>query len=329
MQSRARSCNELRAGESIVAAVRQDSGYRPSQGCRIVARTRVGKIKKAPNRKRQPTAGPRSLARLLGLFEVLAKRSKGRTLAELNALLKSPKSSLLNLLRPLVTEGYLTYEDGRYWLGTSIFRLAASIMSVWNFSSTLRPYLDELAERADESVYIGVLDPVAKTVTFVDAIDSRHPVRFSVPVGTVAPLYCTAAGQVLLAFSSEEFQAEYLRSAKLETRAPRTITTQKALRAAIGEVRKSGIAISVGESTAGAAAIAAPIFGADGKVLAAIVVGGPAERLSPKFAALQPVIKDVAERASGLNSRTRLVAVAPVKKVDESAGARSVSSHVA
>jgi DNA-binding IclR family transcriptional regulator len=260
---------------------------------------------------------------------VLAKKSKGQTLADLNALLKCPKSSLLNLLRPLVTEGYLTYEDGRYWLGTSIFRLAASIMSVWNFANTLRPYLKELAEQSDESVYIGVLDPVLKTVTFIDAIDSRHPVRFSVSVGTVAPLYCTAAGRVLLAFSSEQFQAEYLRTAKLEARTPGTITTQKALRAAVGQVHESGIAISVGESTPGAAAIAAPIFGADGKVMAAIVVGGPAERLSSKFPSLQPVIKDIAERASGLNAQARLAAVAPVKKVDRTTRDRIANSQVA
>jgi DNA-binding IclR family transcriptional regulator len=292
-----------------------------------VARNSVKKRKRAPSVKHPATAGPRSLARLLGLFEVLAKKCEGRTLAELNALLKSPKSSLLNLLRPLVTDGYLNYEDGRYRLGTSVFRLAASIMSVWNFSSTLRPYLQELAERADESVYIGVLDPVVKTVTFVDAIDSRHPVRFSVPIGTVAPLYCTAAGRVLLAFSSGEFQSEYLRAVKLKQ--PRAPNTQKALRAAINEVRESGIAISVGESIAGAAAIAAPIFGSDGKVMAAMVVGGPAERLSPKFSVLRPVIKDIAARASGLNARAKLAVVTPMKKVDEVARDQSASSLVA
>ncbi|AMN47764.1 hypothetical protein ACG33_11780 [Steroidobacter denitrificans] len=273
------------------------------------------KSKKTSSRPRQAAAGPRSLTRLLGLFEVLAKSSKGLTLAELNALLKSPKSSLLNLLRPLVTEGYLTYEDGRYWLGTSIFRLSASIMSVWNFSSTLRPYLEELAERSGESVYIGVLDPVRNTVTFVDAIDSQHPVRFSVPIGSMAPLYCTAAGRTLLAFSSEKYQAEYLRTVKFEARAPGMMSTQKALRAAIAEVHESGIAMSINESYPGSAAIAAPILGADGKVMAAIVIGGPVERLPPKFPELAPIIRDVAGRASGLNARARSAAVTSVKKV--------------
>lgn len=292
-----------------------------------MARSNVGNTKRASGPKRKATTGPRSLTRLLGLFEVLAKRSKGQTLAELNTLLKSPKSSLLNLLRPLVTEGYLTYEDGRYWLGTSVFRLAANIMSVWNFSNTMRPYLVELAERADESVYIGILDPVMKTVTFVDAIESRHPVRYSVPIGTVAPLYCTAAGRVLLAFSSDEFQAEYLRTTRLAPRSPGSIATKKALRTAISLVRETGVAVSVGESTPGAAAIGAPIFGADGKIMAAIVVGGPAERLAPKFAALEPVLRSIAERASGLNSRALLVAVASVKKVEGANRERDASDE--
>lgn len=290
-----------------------------------MARKSVTKGKKTPSRRRQTITGPRSLTRLLGLFEVLAKSSKGQSLAELNLLLKSPKSSLLNLLRPLVIEGYLTYEDGRYWLGTSIFRLSASIMSVWNFSKTLRPFLEELAERSHESAYVGVLDPVLKTVTYVDSIDSPNPVRFSVPIGNSAPLYCTAAGRVLLAYSSNKFQADYMRTVKFEVRTTRTITTQDALRASVEKVRESGIAMSVGESFPGAAAIAAPIFGADGKVMAAFVVGGPAERLPPTFPALERLIKEIAGRASGFNARAQLAAAAPVKKLDR--GSREGSEN--
>ncbi|MFL6679759.1 MAG: helix-turn-helix domain-containing protein, partial [Burkholderiaceae bacterium] len=59
-----------------------------------------------PSADRDAT-GPRSLARLLGLFDVLSLMPNGMSLAELNVTLESPKSSLLNLLRPLVAEGYL------------------------------------------------------------------------------------------------------------------------------------------------------------------------------------------------------------------------------
>jgi DNA-binding IclR family transcriptional regulator len=48
-----------------------------------------------------------------------------------------------------------------------------------------------------------------------------------------------------------------------------------------------------------AAAISAPVFGADGVIAAAIAVGGPTERLTPRINELRPIIADVAARASG------------------------------
>jgi len=260
------------------------------------------KIRATADAPREVT-GPRSLMRLLGLFDALAKSPKdGLGLAELNTVLKSPKSSLLNLLRPLVATGYLNFEAGKYRLGPSIFRLAGNIMSVWNFSNAVRPYLEELAQRSRESVYLGVLDRASKVITYVDAIDSPHSVRYSVPVGAVRPLYSTAAGRVLLAFADKRWQDMYISSTKLEARTSRTISTQKGLREELERIRKTGISVSIGEMFPESAAIAAPVFGADGNIAAAIAVGAPAERLQPRLAELRPIIADVAARASG---RTR------------------------
>jgi DNA-binding IclR family transcriptional regulator len=238
--------------------------------------------------------------RLLGLFDALAKSKEGLSLAELNTELSSPKSSLLNLLRPLVASGYLNFHSGRYRLGPAIFRLSANIMSVWNFSNAVRPYLEELAERSQESVYLGVLDRVGKVITYVDAVESPHPVRFSVPIGAIRPLYSTAAGRVLLAFASEQWQEEYFRTTKLEQRTARTIATRKGLREELERIRKTHISVSIGENFPESAAISAPIFGADGTLVAAIAIGAPSERLAPRLAELRPMITDVASRASGV-----------------------------
>ena len=161
------------------------------------------------------------------------------TLAELNQALQSPKSSLLNLLRPLVIDGFLACDNGRYRLGPSIFRLAANIMSVWNFSSTMRPYLEELAMRSEESVYIGVLETVGSVITYVDSIESPKAVRFSVPIGAARPLYSTAAGRVLLAFGDQEWVENYLRNTKFMAYTPHTISSRKALREELENIRRT------------------------------------------------------------------------------------------
>jgi DNA-binding IclR family transcriptional regulator len=274
----------------------------------------------ARNSAREIT-GPRSLTRLLGLFDALAKSGNGLTLAELNTVLESPKSSLLNLLRPLVADGYLNHDNGRYRLGPTIFRLAANIMSVWNFSNVIRPYLEELAQRSHESVYIGVLDRVGKAITYVDSIDSPHLVRYSVPVGAVRPLYCTAAGRVLLAFAEPDFQEDYLRTTKLEARTERTIATRKALRAELDNVLKTRLSVSIGEMFPESAAVSAPVFGAHGKVVAAIAIGGPAERLQARLEELKLIIADVATRASGIAARNGSAEEAPLENVATAARA--------
>ena len=256
---------------------------------------RNGQIKLGSNE----VTGPRSLTRLLGLFDVLAKAKDGMTLAELNQALQSPKSSLLNLLRPLVSDGYLACDNGRYRLGPSIFRLAANIISVWNFSSTMRPYLEELAERSEESVYIGVLEKVGGVITYVDAIESPKSVRFSVPIGAARPLYSTAAGRVLLAFGDQEWVENYLRNTKITAYTPYTISSRKALREELEKIRRTRISVSLGETFPESGAIAAPIFGADAKLIAAIAVGAPVTRLEPRLAELRPIITEIASRASG------------------------------
>jgi IclR family acetate operon transcriptional repressor len=243
--------------------------------------------------------GPRSLTRLLGLFDALAKKPDGLTLAELNTVLESPKSSLLNLLRPLVAEGYLMHSHGLYRLGPTAFRLAANIMSVWNFSKLARPYLEELAARTKESVYIGVLDREAQVITYVDAIDSGHSVRYAITVGANRPLYCTAAGRLLLAFADAEFQENYLRTVKMVRRTEQTLTDKKELRKRLDEIRRTGLATSVSEMFQGSAALAAPIFGSEGKVIAAIAVGAPADRFESELPYLRNVISDIATRVSG------------------------------
>ena len=259
--------------------------------------------------------GPRSLTRLLGLFDVLAKSKDGMTLAELNQALQSPKSSLLNLLRPLVIDGYLACDSGRYRLGPSIFRLAANIMSVWNFSSTMRPYLEDLAERSGESVYIGVLDTVGSVITYVDSIESAKAVRFSVPIGAARPLYSTAAGRVLLAFGDSDWVEDYLRNTKIAAYTPYTVSSRKALRDELENIRKTRISVSMGETFPESGAIAAPIFGADGKLIAAIAIGAPVSRLEPRLDELRPIITEIAGRASG-STRSMLRATEAAAQVE-------------
>jgi len=245
-------------------------------------------------------SGPRSLTRLLGIFDVLAKSPDGMSLAELNVALESPKSSLLNLLRPLVAEGFLMHDAGRYRLGPSICRLSAGVMAAWNFSKLLHPFLVELSKSTNETAYIGVLDVEHKEITYVDVIESEQSVRYSMHIGLRRPLYCTAAGRVLLAHAPEAFVADYMKSVKLERRTPQTIVTKKALRDELDHILETGLSVSRGELLPDSAGVSSPIFGPNGNVIAAIALGAPLERFDRERPQLEKHMLRVAQRASAL-----------------------------
>ena len=249
--------------------------------------------------KEQHVAGaPRSVMRLLRVFETVAATREGNTLSQLSAHLGSPKSSLLLLLRPLVANGYLLHVDNRYRLGGAAYRLAGDILSARDFNQLMRPFMEDLVARSRESVFLAILDREARVVVYAERIDSPQAIRYSAPVGSMRPLYCSAAGLVLLAFQDEEWRERYLRTTQIKPLTPRTVVAKTAIRRSLVKIRSEGAAVSIGEAIPGVGGIAAPIVNADGTVSAAFLIAAPAERLQSELPTLRRLIKEVAARAS-------------------------------
>ncbi|RWA52312.1 hypothetical protein AU476_18460 [Cupriavidus sp. UYMSc13B] len=246
-------------------------------------------------------SGPRSLTRLLGLFEILSNARNGMTLAELNVALESPKSSLLNLLRPLVAEGYLVHNESSYRLGPSIFRLAAGVMSAWDFPRMIRPFMEELAARTEETVMLGVMVPEAEAITYVEIIESPHPIRYQIPVGTSRPLYASSAGRLLVAYSTPEWRKQYLATVALKAKMEIPFT-RASLSKEVARIQAEGLSCSFGSYSRGLASVAAPVFDAAGRCVASLNVAGPSERFQNELDFLKATVREVATKASGMIS---------------------------
>ena len=251
------------------------------------------------NEGERDVAGPRSLMRLLALFGLLSRSPDGMSLAELNVALETPKSSLLNLLRPLVAESYLLHGNGNYRLGPSIFRLSAGILAGWNFPKMIRPFMEELSRRTGETVLLGVLNKIEGVIMYVEIVDSPHPVRYQVPVGTIRTLYATTAGRLLLAYADKKWRDEYISSAtfKAKTAVPITRTS---LKRELEKIRNEGMSCSLDTYMHGLGSVAVPVFGADGKCLAALNIAGPTDRFRRDLVFLKNTAKEIGEKASGL-----------------------------
>src|SRR5260370_3802442 len=97
-------------------------------------------------------------------------------------------------------------------------------------------------------------------------------------LGRRYPVHWTASGKAILAFGPAAVR-ERLLSRPLDPLTPRSITDRSELEAQLEAVRQSGVARTHEELEMGLDAVAAPVFGPDGEVVAALDVSGPSHRL--------------------------------------------------
>ncbi len=90
--------------------------------------------------------------------------------------------------------------------------------------------------------------------------------RDSVPIGSALTMLAGSAAQVLLAWEDSE-------------RIHRGLTNARFTATQLAAVRRRGWAQSMGEREAGVASVSAPVRGPNGKVIAAVSISGPIERL--------------------------------------------------
>ncbi len=245
-----------------------------------------------------PETGPRSLRRVLQIMSLVAGEPDGLSLTELSGPLNAPKSSLHSLLKALVTDGYLVSEGKRYALGAASHKLALVILTRFDLPAVARPYMRELAEQVNETIVLATLSPTRDRAVYVDKADARSAIRFIVTAGDSRPLYCTAAGKVLLAHQDNAWLDAYFESTELRALTTHTLCDAKQLRRQLGEVRRLGIAASVEEATVGVAGFASPVVDGGGQVVAALTLGGPVDRVVDRWDELGPAVQTTARKIS-------------------------------
>jgi DNA-binding IclR family transcriptional regulator len=148
--------------------------------------------------EREQTGVPRSISRVLDLFEiVLAERNCNLTAAA-NASKLTPTTAL-RYLRALETRGYVDRdESGDFSAGPTILRIAASLRGgtvLDRLATVTQPHLDELAQRTGESTYLAVSD--GRTGTYIATAESPRAIRHVGWVGQDVTLSGSALGAAL------------------------------------------------------------------------------------------------------------------------------------
>jgi len=212
----------------------------------------------------------------LDLLEAF-RGSEELTLTELSERVGISKSRAFRLLHSLALRGYVERSaDGtRYTLGVKLIERAACVRK--DLRQLALPFMQQLHARFNETVNLAILEQ--GEILYIEMLESSRPFRMAAAVGSRSPWHSTALGKAIVAHLPEEELTSFLQAERLAKLTERTITDREELRRELERVRRRGYAVDEGETEPGAACIGAPIFGQNGRPVAALSLSGPAERI--------------------------------------------------
>lgn len=154
--------------------------------------------------------------------------------------------------------------QGRFMLGPRMAELA-SAAGEDRLIAAAGPVLNQLRNATGESAQ--VYRRQGDWRVCVASAERPIGLRDTIPVGTQLSMRAGSAAQVLTAWEDHARLVEGLRNARFST-------------TMLAAVRRRGWAQSVGERERGTASVSAPVRNSTGKVIAAVSISGPIERLT-------------------------------------------------
>lgn len=240
-----------------------------------------------------------SVIRAMSILDILGKYERELGITEIGEELCLHKSTVYRLISTLEKRGYIkqNLRTGKYFLGLHLMELGMAVLNQLDLRRVASPYLNELREKTDEVVHLGILDQ--DQIVYIDKIDIERPLTMGSKIGGRSPGYCTGLGKVLLANLPQDKLEKMFMDTKLYRFTPNTITDYNLLLEHFARIREQGYAIDDEEHELGIRCLAAPIKDYRGEVIAAISVSGPTLRMTrEKVDLIGPIITAMGEKIS-------------------------------
>jgi IclR family transcriptional regulator, acetate operon repressor len=239
-----------------------------------------------------------SLTRALAVMEALAHSHDGLSLTELAQTVGLPTSTAHRLLTTLQQARFARFDPaGGVWqVGVQAFIVGSAFARTRDVTAMARAHLRRLMEESGETANLYVAEE-GEAVCMAQ-VECRQLMRAIARPGGRVRMHCSGAGKAILAWLPEREVGKVLERHGLPRFTERTLTTPKALRAALAEARARGYAVDDEEHAVGLRCVAAPVLDEHGLPLAGISVSGPTARIPDHRVALLGALVAEAARAA-------------------------------
>lgn len=241
-----------------------------------------GIVKRAVKQPKKQPYKVQVLDRAINILEFISQQGTGEAgLPELSAAMKLHKTTTHRIAHVLESRGLLRrgLDSNRYRLGLHLYDLGCQALDNVNIRDEARPLMTRVAFEVGETVHLALLDHAE--VLYVERVEAQRSLTMGSKLGARNPVYCTALGKAILAYSPEFEVDQILAGCRLEAKTKNTITNVLALKRELERIRDRGYAIDDEEIEEGIRCISAPILNTANRAVAAMSISGPSSRIIP------------------------------------------------
>lgn len=201
----------------------------------------------------------------------------GAGVTELADYLDLPKSNVHNYLSTLHQEEYIVKNGTTYSVGIRFLELGAYARNRMDIYEIAKPEVEKLADETGELANLLVEEHGRGS--YLHRARGDQAVQVEAFTGTRVYLHSTALGKAILAHMPPSRVDEIVETHGLPPSTERTLTTREELDEVLGTIRERGYAVDDEERHKGLRCVAAPILSNDDRVLGAVSVSGPTNRM--------------------------------------------------
>ena len=243
-------------------------------------------------------AGTRTIARAIALLRAFDGAPPARKLAELARASGLHRATAHRLLAALEVEGMVAHDPGSdlYRLGPEAIALGARALRATDLRAVSRAELEALAGGSGETATLEVLS--GRDMLILDEVAGGALVGMTPMLGERWPVHATSTGKAILAALPAAARGRAI-GGRLARFTEHPVASRTALERQLDEARRLGYAVATEELELGYVAVGAAVHGHDGTPVAAVSIGGPSLRMTPRrLASLGRSVRDAAARIS-------------------------------